>query len=602
MNDRFTEEGWLNGRLDATNDLLKEDAFSRVQSHSQRSASLLLGDAGNTPGGNQPTQALVSSGRNALTPSQEFARAKAYRDQIRHAIFTTLLDDAHDIDANTLYRMNFSVSIVPSVHAKSLAVAKVSIDESMMDSPTAGVAQGEPAEGSLLQQHYYSLFGEYKDMVQATAETLVRDRRLVLDSAEGFNPQESAKLDRLLEAKVRILLAQLEGTSVPDKVSSVFLKEAVDLFRFSGRHALEEQNRYGAREMLSAVPQGLMTEKERQKAEDRALALCRSDGSTVTLGALIGVKKQRTLRDVKLLEEDQQFQCWPSVPDTISAAKVQMLSTVILLVEALRDLENATEHKGEWRRWWDAREVALWETIANKLGFGSYSTLFSCTKEAFGADELATLLSYVSFSPRYEPSVWALFLKQAEVQLPAVGCERSQLAVRQLKRAIHRTGGFVTMDVGLSHFVMTSLKETESRAHNEEFTLDTFLSFDTGKCALDECRIVVSVERNKTSQNDEEAIQEPRVENRVLERFRERLNCGARAQTYALVPKETSSVSFLDDSSLFSVGAGSRGCGADCCERCVRPADRRRFTAGSCHWARRLGDAPTIQRSCQCVF
>lgn len=70
----------------------------------------------------EPTVASV-----AASPIEEFRDRLAYREEIRSEQIQNALDDAHDLDGNTLYRLSFDTTIVPDSDTSAWAVITVTV-------------------------------------------------------------------------------------------------------------------------------------------------------------------------------------------------------------------------------------------------------------------------------------------------------------------------------------------------------------------------------------------------------------------------------------------------------------------------------------------
>ena len=117
VNDRFRQANWLSKELERTTE--KDDA-TRFGAPSQVEKR------------NQSTRFLVQMGEGALRPETEslseesgknpqpeldqlklLERRISYRAELRNELMDTQLDDGHDLDGNTLYRLNFDAVALP---------------------------------------------------------------------------------------------------------------------------------------------------------------------------------------------------------------------------------------------------------------------------------------------------------------------------------------------------------------------------------------------------------------------------------------------------------------------------------------------------------
>ena len=153
VNDRLRQTVWLRKQMRATENVLKEGNFRSHEGQwvqdvaTVMSASLARGGtAGRTVNGNgadvtrpDAESEIERKGRNDGTPmdatttgaSIELFRAmNEYREQIRAELMQTQLDDRHDIDGNTLYRLNFNTTVVHGRRSDALAMILVRLEHS----------------------------------------------------------------------------------------------------------------------------------------------------------------------------------------------------------------------------------------------------------------------------------------------------------------------------------------------------------------------------------------------------------------------------------------------------------------------------------------
>jgi hypothetical protein len=140
VNDRYQQDTWLRGRLDKSNEI--EHGLEGIRSRSvadQAFGALNVGvkatgpsnvipagedesndvprvdapelqrlKAQDEPGGVVPQLAAQPS------PIADFNDRTAYRELVRNAIIENQLDDRHDLDGNTLYRLKFDATVFPT--------------------------------------------------------------------------------------------------------------------------------------------------------------------------------------------------------------------------------------------------------------------------------------------------------------------------------------------------------------------------------------------------------------------------------------------------------------------------------------------------------
>ena len=151
VNDRLGHAVWLERQMEATKQVLKEGQFrslegvwgrkttglmswnmgrsqDRVNSRDQRVNAKTYVTDDTTPSTQEPGQQEFHREKNPEESSIELFRAmNEYREHIRTELMQTKLDDRHDIDGNTLYRLNFNTTIVHGQRSDALAIVKVKL-------------------------------------------------------------------------------------------------------------------------------------------------------------------------------------------------------------------------------------------------------------------------------------------------------------------------------------------------------------------------------------------------------------------------------------------------------------------------------------------
>ncbi len=155
VNDRFQQATWLEQQLGST-DRQDWDVQGSVKSSSTDVTKLnadleLRGESARPPdhdgaiaGGTQDVagdskkpdaaEAAAASDANGprgarSSPIDVFRDKLAFREEVRAAAVETQLDDRHDIAGNTLYRIKFSVTVVPEQDTSAWAVVYVELGE-----------------------------------------------------------------------------------------------------------------------------------------------------------------------------------------------------------------------------------------------------------------------------------------------------------------------------------------------------------------------------------------------------------------------------------------------------------------------------------------
>ncbi len=144
VNDRYQQDAWLRRRLEQTDSLeFGVQGVREVRAATKFIAQAKLGVAGKSPLGDQtadqPSASLpaeeppdanqnrseaAQSGADKQdpkaapdrSPTDDFRDRVAYREEVRSAIIENQLDDRHDLDGNTLYRLKFDATVIPTVN------------------------------------------------------------------------------------------------------------------------------------------------------------------------------------------------------------------------------------------------------------------------------------------------------------------------------------------------------------------------------------------------------------------------------------------------------------------------------------------------------
>jgi hypothetical protein len=212
VNDRLTQEAWLRAQLDRTTELLKSDRFAGVEgrlARSERNAATLaglMGGEGALDDVKEPEGTTAATGSAATdfepNPVDVFRDAQTYRDMIRAELMRTQLDDRHDIEGNTLYRLDFDTAVSPGANTTSLAVVTVAIQDDGDD----GIYQA--VYDDFYKELQMEIDGAIKNMASAlmtSAEGLPGADRLAFDEfLHRLACDELKDMARLIDEKVNM--------------------------------------------------------------------------------------------------------------------------------------------------------------------------------------------------------------------------------------------------------------------------------------------------------------------------------------------------------------------------------------------------------------
>lgn len=219
VNDRFTEEAWLGKQLD-----INPADFSAPQAKisSANSQQILLtlktaksDDNSTKPGETshtslQPDAAGPEKAQSDTAPSRVdiFTEMLDYRDKVRNELMRIQLDDRHDIEGNTLYRLNFDTAVIPGASTHAAAAILVTIF---------------PPDNTDLE----SIFANWRAETQDLVDGLVIDKVKAVQSmniAAPFPPAEQIEFEGFLRKEVceavkslsEELYGSLTGSQAPE--------------------------------------------------------------------------------------------------------------------------------------------------------------------------------------------------------------------------------------------------------------------------------------------------------------------------------------------------------------------------------------------------
>ena len=201
VNDRFREEAWLNEQLTKPkrDDFLSPEArMSSVKTQQLAlAANATKSDGSKTEQDQHPIQPDVASLEKAsqniaISPVDTFSDMLDYRDKVRNELMRIQLDDRHDIEGNTLYRLNFDTAIIPGDHTHASAAILVTI------------TPDDKANGSKDNQE--AVFKEWTGQMQTLVNSLITDKtnlfRNATDPDASVLPDEQAAFEGFLRNNI----------------------------------------------------------------------------------------------------------------------------------------------------------------------------------------------------------------------------------------------------------------------------------------------------------------------------------------------------------------------------------------------------------------
>lgn len=145
VNDRYQEDSWLNAMLDESAHV--SFGYAQTNQTSTRDQRSIGGTLSSGPTAAQPTNILGANPQQSQANSQQESGSpktgmpevqapatyqlqarRAYRERIRSMLVENQLDDRHDLHGNTLYRLHFDATILPSERSRSAARIEITFN------------------------------------------------------------------------------------------------------------------------------------------------------------------------------------------------------------------------------------------------------------------------------------------------------------------------------------------------------------------------------------------------------------------------------------------------------------------------------------------
>lgn len=215
VNDRLRQAVWLEKQLEATKGVLGQGAFRSLEGewslHVLKAASIKQGDTSEMDKADDEKSAEGESGNPtpSAKPKEEkrspqfgggregsstalFRAMNEYREQVRSELMQTQLDDRHDIEGNTLYRLNFNTTIVHGQSSNALAIVRVKLRHGLGENGTRGEdgAKKKAREDSyenLLNDWSQELEKRLNNAAESRVRTILADGSMTREQAEFYN-------------------------------------------------------------------------------------------------------------------------------------------------------------------------------------------------------------------------------------------------------------------------------------------------------------------------------------------------------------------------------------------------------------------------------
>lgn len=127
VNDRYDQDYWLRQQLERLSAVTPEDlASGRLYSRAALSAGAQAEAAGGAAG--QDAGDEGAGAMQQLSFRDRFAVLSSIRDMIRQQILENMLDDRHDLTANSIYGLKFDTTVVPGRNTRDRAFVAVTVE------------------------------------------------------------------------------------------------------------------------------------------------------------------------------------------------------------------------------------------------------------------------------------------------------------------------------------------------------------------------------------------------------------------------------------------------------------------------------------------
>ncbi|MEO1190614.1 MAG: hypothetical protein AAFY02_02585 [Pseudomonadota bacterium] len=571
VNDRFTEERWLASQLENTDALLADGRFARPYQWMQETIKRSMG----TPTEGAQDDLLPAPETARPAPLWEYEDALAYRNRIRYAKIATQLDDAHDIDSNTLYRMNFSISVLPDREEDAIAVVKIQVHESDRI--------GE------LERYYAQLLGEYVDVLQRTVTNVYNDRLSTIEQGQSFSPAENVQVDHFLRHQIEVLLPRLmlpvetfEDDNLRRQAAEAFLNQALGAITRARLEFDRRQNELSAGSLVASLGDSLSPE-EKGRIFSSYLGLCQNRSAPLDLGEVVPAALQSRVLGPAAPAFSYPLPCNGLPRNWQLQARFQIITAIRAITAQLYQLKDYSLPMSEAGRFLSGPPLNINDRYFENpcLAAGERITQSDVL-------EAASYLLYATPSRSGQAQAQAAAganqpAGPASVRRYRHACAPFGAAVRAARRDMVGGGGpgaIPSLRIAVAEYVRRSMELMASKRLNRALQLREFFTFDLASCTPMLCAVSVS-DRFGSSRLDQDRIDRLRPH---IHKFYEELNCGTRAQTYALTPKKDSDIMGLQQFSRTALNLFSQASGVDSVE-----ASKERQARGTLQQASIIG-------------
>jgi hypothetical protein len=144
VNDRYDQDFWLRRQLQLLGEVTPKDLAS-----GRFYAQTALGVGGAKGDAEQPPVAESESkqpGLDGLVFRDRFQVLSGIRDMIRQQILENMLDDRHDLTANSIYGLKFDTTVIPGHNTRDRAFVEITV---VPEGPFLGIASGDGGKAYL---------------------------------------------------------------------------------------------------------------------------------------------------------------------------------------------------------------------------------------------------------------------------------------------------------------------------------------------------------------------------------------------------------------------------------------------------------------------
>jgi hypothetical protein len=127
VNDRLLQDAWLRARLPARD--AATGTYAGVQlSNTEIDADVAYGGSASGKAAAKPSAHPASAHRGAAVSARDKLAAEIdYRDYVRDLLIENQLDDRHDLQGNSLYKLKFDATVIPGPNTQATAQIKVKL-------------------------------------------------------------------------------------------------------------------------------------------------------------------------------------------------------------------------------------------------------------------------------------------------------------------------------------------------------------------------------------------------------------------------------------------------------------------------------------------